>query len=130
MRSRFPIEGVGGCCLACWLIIAAVSLPVADICIGFILVMGGSADCLAFRCPSLDAGTGRFYGSGIDSCLPAWIALFQSYGSSTAFIIISINQSGLCGFGTAELVQVYASPPEHRMRASVKAVDDIEDHKL
>ena len=86
----------------------------ADICIGIYPGDGRSAtDCLAFRCPSLDAGTGRFLcGSGIDSACRLGCAV-QSYGSTLHGIYhYRYQQSGLCGFGTAELVQVYASPPE------------------
>ena len=107
MRSRFPIEGVGSLLFGLWLII----MP---ICIGIYPGDGRSAtDCLAFRCPSLDAGTGRFLcGSGINSACRLGCAV-QSYGSTLHGIYYyRYQQSGLCGFGTAELVQVYASPPE------------------
>ena len=61
----------------------------------------------------LDGGTGRFLcGSGIDSACRLGCAV-QSYGSTLHGIYhYRYQQSGLCGFGTAELVQVYASPPE------------------
>ena len=115
MRSRFPYRGGGQ--PAVWLVAdyhARFLCRPADICIGIYPGDGRSAtDCLAFRCPSLDAGAGRFLcGSGIDSaCRPG--CAVQSYGSTLHGIYhYRHQQSGLCGFGTTELVQVYAPPPQ------------------
>ena len=113
MRSRFPIEGVGSLLFGLWLIIMpGFFADLLTFVLGFILVMGGVQQ-IAFRCPSLDAGTGRFLcGSGIDSACRLGCAV-QSYGSTLHGIYhYRYQQSGLCGFGTAELVQVYASPPQ------------------
>ena len=108
MRSRFPVEGVGSLLFGLWLIIMpGFFADLLTFVLGFILVMGGVQQIASL------AGTGRFLcGSGIDSaCRPG--CAVQSYGSTLHGIYhYRHQQSGLCGFGTAELVQVYASPPE------------------
>ena len=89
MRSRFPIEGVGSLLFGLWLIIMpGFFADLLTFVLGFILVMGGVQQI-------------------------ASLSAVQSYGSTLHGIYhYRYQQSGLCGFGTAELVQVYASPPE------------------
>ena len=93
MRRRFPIEGVGSLLFGLWLIIMpGFFADLLTFVLGFILVMGGVQQIAS---------------------LSAARRAVQSYGSTLHGIYYYRHQqSGLCGFGTAELVQVYASPSQ------------------
>ena len=109
MRSRFPIEGVGSLLFGLWLIIMpGFFADLLTFVLGFILVMGGVQ-----QIASLSAAR-RWMpvpGGPYSDCRTDCVV--QSDGSTFHGIYhYRYQQSGLCGFGTAELVQVYASPPE------------------
>ncbi len=112
MRSRFPVEGVGSLLFGLWLIIMpGFFADLLTFVLGFILVMGGVQ-----QIASLSAARRWMPVPGGFYVVPVLILLgcaVQSYGSTLHGIYhYRHQQSGLCGFGTAELVQVYASPPE------------------
>lgn len=115
MRSRFPIEGVGSLLFGLWLIIMpGFFADLLTFVLGFILVMGGVQQIASLSAARrwMPVPGGFLCGSGIDSACRLGCAV-QSYGSTLHGIYhYRYQQSGLCGFGTAELVQVYASPPE------------------
>ena len=132
MRSPFPYRGSGQ--PAVWLVAdyhARFLCRFADICIGIYPGDRRSAtDCLAFRCPSLDAGTGRFLcGSGIDSACRLGCAVQPTGVRSTAFIIIGISS---LVYAASELLNWFKFTRRRPKTpdASVKAVDDIEDAQI
>jgi len=110
----FPYEGVGSLLFGLWLIIMpGFFADLLTFVLGFILVMGGVQ-----QIASLSAARrwmpvpGGFYVVPVLFCLPAWLrcSILREY--APRHLYYRYQQSGLCGFGTAELVQVYASPPE------------------
>ena len=132
MLQPFPYRGGGQ--PAVWLVAdyhARFLCRPADICIGIYPGDGRSAtDCLAFRCPSLDAGTGRFYVVPVLILLAGLVALFNPTGvRSTAFIIIGISS---LVYAASELLNWFKFTRRRPKTpdASVKAVDDIEDAQI
>ncbi len=115
VRRRFPIEGIGSLLFGLWLVIMpGFFADLLTFVLGFILVMGGVQ-----QIASLSAARrwtpvpGGFYVVPVVISAGRAGCAVQSYGRALHGIYHYRNhQSGLCGFGTAELVQVYASPPE------------------
>ena len=130
MRSRFPIEGVGSLLFGLWLIIMpGFFADLLTFVLGFILVMGGVQQIASLSAARrwmpvpggfyvvpvliLHAGScGILYHSGAHSDSRAGCLVQSDGGTFHGIYHYRYQQSGLCGFGTAELVQVYASPPE------------------
>ena len=104
-RRRLPIEGIGSLRFLC---------RFADICIRIHSCVGWcAADCIAFRSPSLDAGScGVLYHSGpYSDCRTDCVV--QSDGSTFHGVYhYWYHQHSVCSFRIDQLVHIYSQTTE------------------
>ena len=112
-RRRLPIEGIGSLLFGLWLIIMpGFFADLLTFVLGFILGWC-AADCIAFRSPSLDAGScGVLYHSGpYSDCRTDCVV--QSDGSTFHGVYhYWYHQHSVCSFRIDQLVHIYSQTAE------------------